>query len=124
MMKTLSLFPRKPAQPPLVGNTARTCTSMTVLFIRANRISPVTKNNCSRRPVGDAGEKILFVPALRIAKRLQAEIFTMRACMSAPVIDYALCGRGRARRNEERVGRRSRYFHLQRGRLGDRLLHH
>src|SRR5438270_11887151 len=37
MIKTLSLFPRKTAQPPLVGNTARTCTSMTVLFIRANR---------------------------------------------------------------------------------------
>jgi hypothetical protein len=26
-------LPRKTAQPPLVGKTARTCTSMTVLFI-------------------------------------------------------------------------------------------
>ena len=34
MMNTLSLFPRKTAQPPLVGKTARTCTSITVLFIR------------------------------------------------------------------------------------------
>jgi hypothetical protein len=33
MMKTLSLFPKKTAHPPLVGNTARTCTSITVLFI-------------------------------------------------------------------------------------------
>jgi hypothetical protein len=43
------LLPRKTAQPPLVGKTARTCTSMTVLFIRANRISPVAnyKSSCS-----------------------------------------------------------------------------
>jgi len=32
-MKTLSLFPKKTAQPPLVGKTARTYTSITVLFI-------------------------------------------------------------------------------------------
>src|SRR6266511_795223 len=33
MMKTFSLLPRKTAHPPLVGKTARTCTSITVLFI-------------------------------------------------------------------------------------------
>jgi hypothetical protein len=33
MMNTFSLFPRKTAHPPLVGKTARTCTSITVLFI-------------------------------------------------------------------------------------------
>jgi hypothetical protein len=38
-MKTLSLFPMKTAQPPLVGNTARTCTSITVLFIPARTLS-------------------------------------------------------------------------------------
>src|SRR5205085_11962966 len=32
MMKTLSLLPRNTAHPPLVGKTARTCTSITVLF--------------------------------------------------------------------------------------------
>jgi hypothetical protein len=33
------------------------------------------------------------------------KIFAMRACMSAAVIDYALCGCGRTRKNEDRVGR-------------------
>jgi len=33
----LSLFPMKTAHPPLVGNTARTCTSITVLFIPGER---------------------------------------------------------------------------------------
>jgi hypothetical protein len=37
MIKTLSLFPIKTAQPPLVGKTARTCTSITVLFIPGER---------------------------------------------------------------------------------------
>src|SRR5439155_24529202 len=32
MMNTLSLLPINTAHPPLVGNTARTCTSITVLF--------------------------------------------------------------------------------------------
>jgi hypothetical protein len=32
MMNTLSLLPRNTAHPPLVGKTARTCTSITVLF--------------------------------------------------------------------------------------------
>src|SRR5438067_2042267 len=36
MMNTFSVLPRKTAHPPLVGNTARTCTSITVLFIAAN----------------------------------------------------------------------------------------
>jgi hypothetical protein len=31
-MNTLSLLPRNTAHPPLVGKTARTCTSITVLF--------------------------------------------------------------------------------------------
>src|SRR4051812_16882617 len=39
MMNTLSLFPRKTAQPPLVGKTARTCTSITVLFIPGNTVA-------------------------------------------------------------------------------------
>src|ERR1044071_9573635 len=39
MMKTLSLFPRKTAQPPLVGKTARTCTSITVLFTPAQTVT-------------------------------------------------------------------------------------
>jgi hypothetical protein len=33
MMNTFSLLPRKTAHPPLVGKTARTWTSITVLFI-------------------------------------------------------------------------------------------
>jgi hypothetical protein len=33
----LSLFPINTAHPPLVGKTARTCTSITVLFIPAER---------------------------------------------------------------------------------------
>ena len=33
MMNTFSLFPINTAHPPLVGKTARTCTSITVLFI-------------------------------------------------------------------------------------------
>ena len=32
------------------------------------------------------------------------EIFAMRACMSAAVIQYALCGRRCAQKNEDRVG--------------------
>jgi hypothetical protein len=32
MMNTFSLLPINTAHPPLVGNTARTCTSITVLF--------------------------------------------------------------------------------------------
>jgi hypothetical protein len=31
-MNTLSLLPRNTAHPPLVGKTALTCTSITVLF--------------------------------------------------------------------------------------------
>src|SRR4051812_32522524 len=43
-MSFLSPLPRKAAHPPLVGRTARTCTSMTVLFIRRNRISASAKD--------------------------------------------------------------------------------
>src|SRR3954467_13088393 len=44
MMNTLSPFPRNTAHPPLVGSTARTCTSITVLFIRGNGISASAKD--------------------------------------------------------------------------------
>jgi arginine decarboxylase len=50
---------------------------MTVLFIRANRISPVTKNKRG---------------GSRVRRAIHHEIFAMRACMSAAVIEYALCG--------------------------------
>src|SRR6266478_6472266 len=46
MMNTLSLFPKKTAHPPLVGKTARTCTSITVLFTR-NVICRARKNKKS-----------------------------------------------------------------------------
>ena len=50
MMKTLSVLPRKTAQPPLVGRTARTCTSITVLFIAQNGISAISKNKQAGAP--------------------------------------------------------------------------
>jgi hypothetical protein len=123
-MKTLSLFPRKTAQPPLVGKTARTCTSMTVLFIRANRISPVTKNKRGGSALRRLPFAIVLVLLLLIVLDLslfsipskstsnqmktglvrRAEIFAMRACMSAAVIEYALCGFRCSRKNEDRVG--------------------
>src|SRR5215211_3121002 len=43
-MNTLSLFPRNTAQPPLVGKTARTCTSMTVLFTRETVCGSIAKH--------------------------------------------------------------------------------
>jgi hypothetical protein len=43
-MNTLSLFPMKTAHPPLVGNTARTCTSITVLLITMNATRAGMKN--------------------------------------------------------------------------------
>ena len=46
MMNTLSLFPKKTAHPPLVGKTARTCTSITVLFTQ-NVICRARKNKKS-----------------------------------------------------------------------------
>src|ERR1700694_4704712 len=100
MIKTLSLFPRKTAQPPLVGKTARTCTSITVLFIRANRNRAVTKNKRggSRAPSRAAKH--------RAAERsIHHQIFATRACMFAALIDYALCGCRRPQKNEDRVGR-------------------
>src|SRR6266536_6302854 len=48
-MKTLSLFPMKTAQPPLVGSTARTCTSMTVLFTVLTVLIEGRKTSCSSR---------------------------------------------------------------------------
>src|ERR1700719_4522822 len=113
MIKTLSLLPRKTAQPPLVGKTARTCTSMTVLFIRANRISPLGKNKQggsrvpppSLRHRARARSFLVFEHEMKTGLVRRAQIFAMRACMSAAVIDYALCGRGRSRKNEDRVGR-------------------
>src|SRR5664279_3198400 len=105
MMKTLSLFPRKTAQPPLVGKTARTCTSMTVLFIRANRISPLAKNKqtteCDNHPAHDLDlapdpsvrRRSFTGSGARSGSRAgvgsDREIFAMRACMSAAVIEYA-----------------------------------
>jgi hypothetical protein len=90
---------------------------MTVLFIRANRISPVAKN----KPGGN-GDAAAFLRNRARARSffvfdheheqemkrglvLRREIFAMRACMSAAVIEYALCGRRCARKNEDRVGR-------------------
>src|ERR1700694_1421213 len=70
MMKTLSELPIKTAHPPLVGKTARTCTSITVLFIGRNVIRPLAKNK-------------------RGAER--CEIFSTRACMFGALIDYAHC---------------------------------
>src|SRR3982751_3990945 len=52
MMNTFSALPRKTAQPPLVGRTARTCTSITVLFIWKNRIRAILKNK--RAAIGEA----------------------------------------------------------------------
>src|SRR6266446_10468491 len=48
-MNTLSLFPRNTAHPPLVGKTARTCTSITDLFIGQ------TVPGQSRKTSGGAG---------------------------------------------------------------------
>src|SRR6266581_5869046 len=48
-MKTLSLFPMKTAQPPLVGSTARTGTSMTVLFTVLTVLMEGRKTSCSSR---------------------------------------------------------------------------
>ncbi len=51
------------------------------------------------------------VPMIKIKIKItsrrgrEREIFTMRACMSAAVIEYALCGCRCALRNEDRVGR-------------------
>jgi hypothetical protein len=95
---------------------------MTVLFIRANRISPVTKNKRG----GGALRRLPFVIVLVLLIVLdlsllsirskstsnemktglvrRAEIFAMRACMSAAVIEYALCGFRCSRKNEDRVG--------------------
>jgi hypothetical protein len=39
------------------------------------------------------------------ARLVRREIFAMRACMSAAVIDYALCGCCRSTKHEDRVGR-------------------
>jgi hypothetical protein len=52
------LFPIKTAQPPLVGKTARTCTSITVLFIPANVIRRERKNKGGRTR-DMAGQKFL-----------------------------------------------------------------
>jgi hypothetical protein len=94
---------------------------MTVLFIRANRISPVAKNK--RGGNGDSVAPFVIVLVLLLALDLSSfsititsrreedgiglrrEIFAMRACMSAAVIEYALCGRRCALKNEDRVGR-------------------
>jgi hypothetical protein len=47
MMKTFSLLPRKTAHPPLVGKTARTCTSITVLFIAQTVRGRTGKTSCA-----------------------------------------------------------------------------
>src|SRR5437763_2423856 len=108
-MKTLSLFPRKTAQPPLVGKTARTWTSMTVLFIRANRIRPVTKNkggsalsplSLRNRARAPARARFFFIAEHDHEHEQEHEHersgrisdFVMRTCMCAALIDYALCG--------------------------------
>src|SRR3954464_10150365 len=57
MMNTLSVFPRKTAHPPLVGRTARTCTSITVLFI-AGETYPV--HGGKTRELGRPGNGIAW----------------------------------------------------------------
>jgi hypothetical protein len=87
---------------------------MTVLFIRANRISPVTKNKrggrCASSPSfrnrarAPDRARFFFVfdreheheHEMKTGLVRRAEIFAMRACMSAAVIEYALCGCRRA----------------------------
>jgi hypothetical protein len=84
---------------------------MTVLFIRANRISPLGKD----KGVEHSRRRLPFVINLVLdlccvfdhehEHEQEHEIDRMRACMSAAVIDYALCGCGRSPKNEDRVGR-------------------
>jgi hypothetical protein len=59
MMNTLSLFPRKTAQPPLVGNTARTCTSITVLFIPGERYPQGEEKQAARKSVNNFLDNLL-----------------------------------------------------------------
>src|SRR5450432_649848 len=74
MMKTLSVLPRKTAHPPLVGNTARTCTSMTVLFI------------AGRYPRGNEKQEV----ENREHDRCAIRRFLFRdACMLGALIEYA-----------------------------------
>lgn len=81
MMNTLSLFPKKTAHPPLVGKTARTCTSITVLFTR-NVICRARKNKKSvffranahrvravrRLSLGKGEGRVVLIATLTLAK--------------------------------------------------------
>src|SRR6476661_6405266 len=99
MMNTLSLFPRKTAQPPLVGNTARTCTSMTVLFIRANRNRVEEEKQASGcfvivlvLVIENEDRSSRSTSTSTITKRSRQKFPRLRACMCTALIDYALCG--------------------------------
>jgi hypothetical protein len=93
---------------------------MTVLFIRANRISPIRKDkqggsrapppSLRNRARAPARDRALFVfdhehEHEMKTSSLQREIFVMRACMSAAVIDYASLRLPPLEKNENRVGR-------------------
>src|SRR5438552_3015221 len=99
MMNTLSLFPMKTAQPPLVGKTARTCTSITVLFIRANRNRAEEEKQAGAALRNRARAPARARSVFRFDHEQEhehdyegEEIFQMRTCMSAALIDYALRG--------------------------------
>jgi hypothetical protein len=85
MMKTLSLLPRNTAHPPLVGKTARTCTSITVLF------------TSERYPQGSEKQAVCapctssFFPGKHAAYE-SMKILIVQACMLNTLTEYAFCG--------------------------------
>src|SRR5580765_2646427 len=98
----------KTAQPPLVGSTARTCTSMTVLFTGATVPREGGKTSCSGRG--------------RRARVSHVEKGDKSSCMFRGINNCPICSRWR--NDEKRLGPGGSKRHLQRRRLGNRLLFH
>ena len=84
MMKTLSLLPRNTAHPPLVGKTARTCTSITVLFT-TERYLPESE----KQAVRTACVVLSLMGNMRRMSRMK--ILILQACMLNTLIEYAFC---------------------------------
>jgi len=85
MMNTLSLLPRKTAHPPLVGKTARTCTSITVLFT-----SERYPQGSEKQAVCAAYVAVISPGNVRRLSRMK--ILIEQACMLNALTEYAFCG--------------------------------
>jgi len=83
-MNTLSLLPRNTAHPPLVGKTARTCTSITVLF------------TTERYPQGSEKQAMCTSEVFIFARNPRScglmKILIVEACMLNTLTEYPFCG--------------------------------